>query len=90
MLEADRGLVCYTIDTLRALRDGPPGCRPVFVLGMDSLMEIPTWRDYPELLDEFDLVVVNRRDADLSQVHERLHPAVQARLQPIGLAEAPA
>ena len=58
--ELDTGAVCYTIDTLRRLRRGPPPCRPVFVLGMDSLLEIETWRDHESLVGEFDLAVIDR------------------------------
>jgi GTP-binding protein len=62
--EVESGGVSYTIDTLRALRDVRPGLAPVFILGMDSLHELPTWKDYLELIDEFDLVAVDRPGAD--------------------------
>jgi nicotinate (nicotinamide) nucleotide adenylyltransferase/ribosome silencing factor RsfS/YbeB/iojap len=76
-----RDRVAYTIDTLRLLRDGPPGCRPVFVVGMDSIHQLHTWKDYRELLDEFDLVAVARPDhvspgEPAPYVLERLRPAV--------------
>ena len=58
-LELDRPGVGYTIDSLRELRDGH-GLTPVFVLGSDSLVELPTWREYAQLLDEFDLVAIDR------------------------------
>lgn len=59
-VELDAGGVCYTIDTLRRLRLGPPAVDPVFILGMDSLADIDTWKDHRALLREFDLVVVDR------------------------------
>ncbi len=59
-LELDSGEVCYTIDTLHRLRHGPPPVNPVFILGMDSLYELTTWREYRRLIREFDLIAVDR------------------------------
>jgi nicotinate-nucleotide adenylyltransferase len=70
--------VRYTIDTLTALRDGEPPCRPVFVLGMDSLTEIETWREYRRLLEQFDLAVMDRPEGRPSEARPRL-PAEAAR-----------
>jgi cytidyltransferase-like protein len=39
-LEIDHGAICYTIDTLRALRRESPGTEPLFVLGMDALLVV--------------------------------------------------
>jgi len=72
--------VRFTIDTLRALRDTPPGCLPVFVLGMDALLEIETWREYRQVLREFDLVVLDRPGQRLAEVRRRLAPAAAERL----------
>jgi len=59
-IELEDGGVCYTIDTLRRLRTGPPPLAPVFILGMDSLVELGSWKDHRDLLREFDLIVVDR------------------------------
>lgn len=59
-LEIERGGVSFTIDTLRALRDGSPSSRPVFVVGTDALAEIETWRQHTTILEEFDLIAVDR------------------------------
>lgn len=60
-VELRRGGLSYTIDTLRALRDDATrSLRPLFVLGMDSLLEIDSWKEPRELLAEFALVVVDR------------------------------
>ena len=63
-IEIDSGEVCYTIDTMRRLRDGVPPVVPVFVMGMDSLVELPTWKDFRSLIREFDLIAVDRPDSD--------------------------
>ena len=49
---------------------------PVFVLGMDSLLELPTWHEFRSLIREFDLVVVDRPGSDGRP--SRLHPEVAA------------
>ncbi len=71
-LETDSGGVCYTIDTLRRLRDGRSPIRPVFVLGCDSLAEITTWRDYRELIEEFDIVAIDRPGSTLDELRSHL------------------
>lgn len=44
-LEAERGGVSYTVDTLRALRARYAGARFWLCMGTDSLREIASWRD---------------------------------------------
>lgn len=61
-LELTGDRICYTYETMLRLRQGPPPCRPSFCLGMDALTQIHTWRNWRELLQEFDLVVVDRSD----------------------------
>lgn len=71
-VETDTGGVCYTIDTLRRLRDGNSPILPVFILGCDSLAEITTWRDYRELIEEFDLVAIDRPGSTLAELRADL------------------
>jgi len=78
-LELHSGRVCFTIDSLRRLRDGRPPCRPVFILGMDSVREIVTWKDWRDLIGEFDLAAFDRPDHDPSSDHG-LHAEVAARI----------
>lgn len=78
MIEAHSGVVCYTIDTLRRLRHGGWGLDPVFLMGMDSLVDLPTWREYRALVAEFDVVVVDRRSPDDAEAD--LAPEVRRRL----------
>jgi nicotinate-nucleotide adenylyltransferase len=80
-LEIERDALSYTIDTLRILRGGEPTRDPVFVLGMDALLEIETWHEWPSLIREFDLVVVDRPGSLLDDVRSRLSPPLAAALQ---------
>jgi nicotinate-nucleotide adenylyltransferase len=66
-LEVERGGVSFTIDTLRELRRRD-GVRPLFVVGIDALPDLPKWHDHENLVREFDLVVVDRPGIDLDAV----------------------
>ena len=86
-LEIDTGRVCYTIDTLRLMRHGGHSLEPVFILGMDALIDLPTWREFERLVREFDLVVLSRTDQPLEAARPRLHPRVAERLAPVSDVE---
>ncbi len=78
-LELESERVCYTIDTLRALRGGRSARRPVFILGMDSLLQITKWRNWQDLVREFDLAVIERSESD-TRTDEILDPTLADRL----------
>ncbi|MCR4399337.1 MAG: nicotinate-nucleotide adenylyltransferase [Syntrophomonadaceae bacterium] len=40
----------YTIDTVREFRERYPGSELYFIVGMDALLEIKTWKDVDELV----------------------------------------
>lgn len=51
----------YTIDTLRRVRAELGPAEPlVFILGMDSFLELPRWKDWQALADPAHLLVVTR------------------------------
>ncbi len=58
-LEGERPGPSFTIDTLRALRQGN-GPRLYFIIGLDAFADIYTWKEYDLLPDEAHLVVLNR------------------------------
>ncbi len=58
-LEGERPGPSFTIDTLRALRQGN-GPRLYFIIGLDAFADIHTWKEYDLLPDEAHLVVLNR------------------------------
>ena len=78
-LELESERACYTIDTLRALRGGRSAQRPVFILGMDSLLQITIWRNWRDLVREFDLAVIERSESE-TRADERLDPTLADRL----------
>lgn len=80
-VELDRQGVSYTIDTLRQLR-ASAGVDPLFVMGVDALAELPTWRQHVELTSEFDLVVVDRPGGSVAAVVRALDAATARRVVP--------
>lgn len=59
-IEIDRGGVSYTVDTLAALAEQYPGSLLFFLMGADSLKDLPTWRE-PQRLCELAVPLVVRR-----------------------------
>jgi nicotinate-nucleotide adenylyltransferase len=59
--ELGRGGPSYTIDTLRHLRAARIGDRPLAILlGADSFLSLPTWKQWHSLLDFAHVVVAER------------------------------
>jgi len=78
-LEVDRGGTSFTIDTLRALR-GSGGIAPLFILGIDALADLPTWREHRCLVEEFDLVAVDRPGGSLAGAREQVGQEIARRI----------
>ncbi|HTQ40122.1 MAG TPA: nicotinate-nucleotide adenylyltransferase [Pirellulales bacterium] len=58
--EIDRGGVSYTVDTLQQLHDEQPERELFFLMGADSLADLPNWRQ-PERICTLAVPVVVRR-----------------------------
>lgn len=80
-LEVNRPGRSYSIDTLRALReDLGEETELLFVTGLDSFLEIETWKDWQQLLDVCHVIVVSRPGHRLDEVGERLPTGVGERV----------
>jgi nicotinate-nucleotide adenylyltransferase len=75
----------YTIDTIRAFQVLHPDWRTAFIVGMDSLVEIQTWKEYRTLLTLTDLAVVGRpgsySDRQRDEALGALGPELTARVR---------
>ena len=58
--ELRRGGVSYTIDTISALRDEHPGDEFCFIIGADSVPELPSWYRTVELFDLCSFLIGER------------------------------
>ncbi len=61
-LETDRRGMSYTVDTLRAARRAEPDVELFFLMGADSLHDLPMWREASEVCSLAVPVVVRRPD----------------------------
>ena len=50
----------YTVETLATLSRESPDSRFVFILGMDSLRDLPGWRDPERILSEHGVIAIDR------------------------------
>ena len=59
-LEIERQGVSYTVDTLTSMRGEHPEAELFFLLGADSLVDLPTWRE-PKAICELAIIAVVKR-----------------------------
>ena len=59
-IEIKRGGTSYTIDTIESLRLSYPGAELFFITGLDTFLDIKTWRDWDKLLSLCSFVVLSR------------------------------
>ena len=72
----------YTVDTLRGLRSERPDAEIYFIVGMDSLHDMPNWREPAEILSLAFIVAVERGGHEQRglDVLERLLPMARGRV----------
>ncbi|RIV18889.1 nicotinate (nicotinamide) nucleotide adenylyltransferase [Alicyclobacillaceae bacterium I2511] len=73
----------YTVDTVHACQSQFPGHRFVFLIGSDSLIQLPTWKDTRTLTHSIEFLVAARSGypyyKTLHQVQQAL-PGLRAKL----------
>lgn len=89
-IEARRPGPHYSVETLRAIREERPEDPLFFIIGADSLADLPTWRQ-PEIIAQLaTIVVVNRPGIDppstLPDFGPGSHPLRAVTIPPIGIA----
>ncbi|MDR1698670.1 MAG: nicotinate-nucleotide adenylyltransferase [Prevotellaceae bacterium] len=62
----------YTIDTLRYLRENFPEKQFSVIMGADSLADINKWKDYKEILAEYDLLVYPRPNVTITDFPQNI------------------
>lgn len=87
--EIARGGLCYSIDTLRALRHADAAMEPLFLIGSDALAEIGSWREHAALLTEFDFAVAVRPETDAGPSARAWPDEVVGRLSRVPGADDP-
>lgn len=79
--DLDRPGPHYTVDMLALLREAFPGAELYFLMGSDSLVEFPTWRDPARIVRQATLGVMERPGwtADMDAL-ERHIPGIRERV----------
>lgn len=83
-VDIDRPGPHYTVETLSLLSREYPGATLLFIVGLDALLEIEKWRDYPTLLRRWPLLAVTRPGTDLAgweALRRRLGPELASRVE---------
>lgn len=79
-LEVDRSGPSYTVDTLEALQDRLSETSLFFILGRDTLAELPLWKDPRKVIQLCRLVVPPRLGSRDLRHLERAIPGLLARV----------
>lgn len=69
-IELDRKGLSYTVETIAAYQDKYPGVEISFILGVDALQLINTWKDVKRLVKICNFIVVTRPGYQLNQEDE--------------------
>lgn len=83
-LEIRRGGVSFTVDTLQQLHDEDPSRELFFLIGADSLYDLPTWREPQRIAELATIVAVNRGDRplpDAANLHATLGQSLAQRVK---------
>ena len=83
-MELDRDGLTYTVDTLQKLRDEDSSRELFFIIGADSLAELPSWREPERIAELATIVVTNRGGGSLPAIESLgLNDSVTSRIQTV-------
>ena len=71
-LELRRGGVSYTFETMQQVRADHPGAELFFIVGLDSLTILHSWRNVEQLLEMCTIVPFARGGEDPARVAEKI------------------
>ncbi len=93
-IEMDRAGSSYAIDTAKAVRERfGPEARLTWLMGADSLIQLPTWNSWQDLFQYINFAVASRPHFDLAA---QMSPQIEALLEihqindPVALENSPA
>jgi nicotinate-nucleotide adenylyltransferase len=89
-IEAARPGPHYSVDTLESIHRENPDDELFFLIGADSLADLPSWREPARIAQLATIVVVNRPGIDGADparlVGPGSHPLLSVNVPPIGIA----
>ncbi len=82
-VDIDRPAPHYAVDTVRILRQQNPGAELLYLMGSDSLNDLPTWHQAQDLVNSLDTIGVMHREGELPdlQALELRLPGLTARVR---------
>ena len=88
-VDVDRPGPHYTIDMVQIIQSQlPPGCELFFLMGFDSLTELPTWHEPARLIAACHLVALTRHDIDVDWAKlEAALPGIRQRVTILDMPE---
>lgn len=83
-IDADRPGPHYTADMVRMVQERvPAGTEVYYLMGMDSLRDLPTWYEAAWLIENCRIVALSRHDVELDwDALEAALPGIRARYHP--------
>jgi len=64
-IELKRGGVSYTVDTVHQLKEEYPGAELYLIIGSDTLVELDTWKDIEEIMNQCIIAAFVRPGEDI-------------------------
>ncbi|MBS0266173.1 MAG: nicotinate (nicotinamide) nucleotide adenylyltransferase [Planctomycetes bacterium] len=80
--ELHRTTPCFTVETLRELRQESPENELFFLMGADSLRDFPTWREPRAIVELAQIAVVNRQAEQIASARDALSSLLGPDLLP--------
>lgn len=71
----------YTFDTVQIFRQQFPAAQLWWLMGMDSLLQLHTWKKWPTLVRQIHIAVAARKGDSLNQAPRELHGWIGEALQ---------
>lgn len=62
----------YTIDTLTHLQEKNPNFSFVLIMGSDNLQNLHKWKNYKQILDNYEIYVYPRNNYDILKSHKNI------------------
>lgn len=88
-LEIDRGGKSYSVETIKALKElYGKRAEVFFILGVDAVKEIFTWKKVDEFLSLCRLIVLSRPGYSWRGPGKRLHRTRSIQITPIGISSS--
>ncbi|MBN1224940.1 MAG: nicotinate-nucleotide adenylyltransferase [Candidatus Aminicenantes bacterium] len=79
----------YSINTLKKIKKTYPDAKIFFLLGVDAFLEIETWKDYKNVLEQCSFIIMSRPGFDLADVKGVLNDTYNPRIRDISEIDTP-